>query len=264
MKKDSSPPGLESDIDPSIAPSIGPSPGPAINGRPGQSARAWGLWHAAAPISALLFVAGFVLGSALRPPGLEGTAAGVLLLAIAVGLALVGRNARQRLGRHQRGAAGEEKVARALETLPEGWHVFHGVPLFNRGDGGGKDADHVVIGPNGIFLVETVNWTGRISVEAGEILDQGKAYPGYTLEAIQSAAEDLGELLAGAEDNPPVVKPLFCAAGGRYAPGVTDRTDVIFREPETLIETLLTPGRQTLTAAEVTRHALTLKANIEI
>ena len=253
MKKDASAPrhGIES------------SPGPAISGRPGQSARAWGLWHAAAPISGLLFVAGFVLGSALRPPGLQGTAAGVWLLAVAAALVLVGRNARQRLVRHQRGAAGEEKVARALETLPEGWHVFHGVPLSTRGEGGGKDADHVILGPNGIFLVETANWTGRISVEAGEILDQGKAYPGYTLEALQAAAEDLGDLLAETENSPPAVLPLFCAAGGRFAPGLTDRTDILFREPETLVETLLTPRKTPpapLTSAQVTRHALTLKS----
>lgn len=50
------------------------------------------------------------------------------------------------------GARAEQDVAEALESLPDDYYVFHDLefPGFN--------IDHVVLGPNGIFLVE-VNYS---------------------------------------------------------------------------------------------------------
>lgn len=49
------------------------------------------------------------------------------------------------------GAKGEEKVGKELTKLPDGWHVLHAVQV-NDAD---TDIDHVVIGPAGVFSLNT-------------------------------------------------------------------------------------------------------------
>ncbi len=50
------------------------------------------------------------------------------------------------------GAGGEETVGGRLDKLVKhGWHVLHAVPVGDRG----SDIDHVVIGPGGVFTVNT-------------------------------------------------------------------------------------------------------------
>jgi len=49
------------------------------------------------------------------------------------------------------GAKGEEKVGKELTKLPDGWHVLHAVQVSDAG----TDIDHVVIGPAGVFTLNT-------------------------------------------------------------------------------------------------------------
>jgi hypothetical protein len=65
------------------------------------------------------------------------------------------------------GAQGEEHVIRILSQLPDDYHVFNDVYLDFRIDARFKkivkhvetcQIDHVVIGPTGLFLLETKNW----------------------------------------------------------------------------------------------------------
>ena len=61
------------------------------------------------------------------------------------------------------GALGELDVARRLGTLGPGWYVLHSVPVGT----GASDLDHVVIGPAGVFTINTKHhrgqnvWVGR-------------------------------------------------------------------------------------------------------
>jgi len=57
------------------------------------------------------------------------------------------------------GAKGEEKVAKYLKHLGGRYHVFHDVML----SGKRGDIDHVVIGSNRVFVIETKNNNGLIS-----------------------------------------------------------------------------------------------------
>jgi Nuclease-related domain len=57
----------------------------------------------------------------------------------------------------RRGAAGEEEVARQLAKLGPSWHVIHGVPVGSKD----TDIDHVVIGPPGVFSLNTKNHLGK-------------------------------------------------------------------------------------------------------
>ena len=49
------------------------------------------------------------------------------------------------------GADGEEVTGKQLAHLPTGWHALHAIPVGCHG----SDIDHVVIGPGGVFTVNT-------------------------------------------------------------------------------------------------------------
>lgn len=84
---------------------------------------------------------------------------------------------------YERGADGEEATARALATLPSAeWAVFHDVRWPGRKL---ANVDHVAVGPGGVFVIDSKNWTGRIEVK-DSVLRQN----GYQREtAVVGAAE---------------------------------------------------------------------------
>lgn len=71
----------------------------------------------------------------------------------------------------RRGAVGEEKVAARLRTkLDERWTVIHDLTIGSRG----ANLDHLVIGPAGVFSLNTKHLTGRITVYDRAILHNGR------------------------------------------------------------------------------------------
>jgi hypothetical protein len=61
--------------------------------------------------------------------------------------------------RRDRGARGEEHVGGLLnELLPQGWRVIHDATL------GHGNVDHILIGPAGVFTIETKSHPGPIRV----------------------------------------------------------------------------------------------------
>ena len=69
----------------------------------------------------------------------------------------------------RRGAEGEEAVARRLERLPNPWAVVHDLTVGSRG----ANLDHLVLGPAGIFVLNTKNLTGRLTVYEHCVLQNG-------------------------------------------------------------------------------------------
>jgi hypothetical protein len=84
-----------------------------------------------------------------------------LLAGLAAG-AVVGWRLRFRVSRDTRawrdGARGERATARLLRRLGRGHTVFHDVAI----PGTPANADHVVIGPAGVVLVDSKRYTGRV------------------------------------------------------------------------------------------------------
>jgi hypothetical protein len=60
----------------------------------------------------------------------------------------------------RRGAEGEERVEARLRKLPPTWRELHDLPM------GKGNVDHLVIGPGGVFSLNTKNLTGRVWVGA--------------------------------------------------------------------------------------------------
>jgi len=69
------------------------------------------------------------------------------------------------------GWEGEKQVARLLtSTLSDDYFLLN--DLYLRDSGG--DIDHIVLGPNGVFVLETKNWSGSISCNGDEWQRTGK------------------------------------------------------------------------------------------
>jgi hypothetical protein len=87
-------------------------------------------------------------------------------------LRLFGEHNQERAWR--RGAEGEEEVDWRLRKLGVGWRVLHGVPVGT----GDTDMDHVVIGPPGVFTLNTKNHVGgRVTVTSKAIYVNGTFQP---------------------------------------------------------------------------------------
>jgi hypothetical protein len=114
---------------------------------------------------------------------------------------LFGVHTDERARRH--GANGERLTGVWLGRLPEGWFVFHDVPVGARG----ANVDHVVIGPGGVFTINTKDLTGAIRVNRRSIVHDGVRtdfLPKATAEAHRAA-----RLLSAAVGRPVDVRGLL-------------------------------------------------------
>jgi len=80
-----------------------------------------------------------------------------------------GASARTFLARFLGLRTDEQPVGGWLGRLPEGWFVFHDIPVGHRG----ATVDHVVIGPGGVFTVNTKHLFGEIVVYPRSITHEG-------------------------------------------------------------------------------------------
>jgi nuclease-like protein len=105
---------------------------------------------------AALVAAGAVALAAFGFVSLEFFVTELVVLAV---LAAIERFRVPAVERWARGAEGEEEIGHVLEGLGDGWFTLHDL------DTGRGNIDHVVIGPGGLFTIETKSHGGRISVD---------------------------------------------------------------------------------------------------
>ena len=190
--------------------------GAAIHGSPGEGARLAGILRALWPLLAMVFAAGYAVGIVVRLPtfGRHDLVAAALLAAMAVALLAGVFRCRRRVEAFFKGAAGEEEVGRLLARLPAGYHVFHsldaggGVTMWR-----GGDIDHVVVGPCGVFVIETKSWRGPVTLENGAIHLNGRLPRRAPLEQARKAAAVLRARLGRAGLIGVPLTPVVCFAG---------------------------------------------------
>ncbi|MEM7394120.1 MAG: nuclease-related domain-containing protein [Verrucomicrobiota bacterium] len=191
-----------------------------MEGSPGEAPRLTGLLKSFWPFFLIFAAAGYLLRAAWPHPEIKVIHAGFLLLMLAGAFAAALLAMERRMKAYLKGARGEESVGRALGFLPVGYSVFHGVPL--SGSGMIKTAaelDHVVVGPTGVFAVETKNWSGRITVEAGAVLYNGIEPDRPPLDQVRQSAGLLEKALSGHLKIDLPVQPILCFASSRIARG---------------------------------------------
>lgn len=131
-------------------------------------------------------------------------------VALLVSMFVITRYVLPLVERHDRGAAGEEHVGGLLEELSDaGWEVIHDVTL------GRGNVDHILIGPAGVFTVETKSHPGPVRV--------GRVHGGALSQA--QAQRRAIEAVTGLEAEPLIVysrawvdRPLARRKGVRVVP----------------------------------------------
>jgi hypothetical protein len=170
-------------------------------GRPGGSAQAswrrawtgeWAAWTRSLPwrVAVILGVGagGGVLGSLLAPR--LGMIVGGLA-AMVVGWGLRFRPSPDAVV-WRRGAAGERRTARLLAELERhGWAVLHdlAVPCSQ------ANIDHLVIGPGGVFVIDSKQYRGRVHLDPSGRLWHGRYPLAPTLRAVSFEADQTAQVL---------------------------------------------------------------------
>jgi hypothetical protein len=186
----------------------------AYRSRRAEELAAWAhslAWRA--PLVATAGVAGQVLATQAGVPR-----GGLVSLTVA---ALVGWRLRFRPSEQartwQRGAAGERRTARLLDQLTrDGFVVFHDLAM----PGSDANVDHLVIGPTGLFVIDSKQWTGSVQ-QGTDGLAWHNHYPlDRTLETVRWEAATVSRVLGTR------VAALLCVhgahvhGGGLHAQGV--------------------------------------------
>jgi hypothetical protein len=168
------------------------------------------------------------LGRLLVPwPAFTAAQAGLFILAVCGVMAWAISTCEKRLNLYIKGARGEEMVARVLMLLPAAYRVFHGVGAESSTGGGAGDYDHVVVGPTGVFLIETKNWAGRIMVKDGQILYNGQKPDQPPVEQVKRAVAEFRRKLDREGGIEVQVQPVLCFAGNNLEQGMTGCAGVI-------------------------------------
>lgn len=164
---------------------------------------------------------------------------------------------------YERGAVGEAATGVALDDLAtEGWFTLHDVAWPGRPR---ANIDHVVVGPGGVLVVDSKNWSGRVTVEGGVLRQNGYQRPA-AIAGVQEAARAVSEVLGGMP-----VTGVLCMTSGLSAAATVDGvvvcgTDrlrsVLLSQPPALVPQRVVQVRDQLsaslpprTAAEATKIA---------
>jgi hypothetical protein len=92
----------------------------------------------------------------------------------------------------QRGAHGERRTARQLRRLHhDGFVVFHDLAV----PGSPANVDHLVMGPTGVFVIDSKQWTGQVRQSLDGLAWHNHYRLDRTLETVRWEAEAIGRLL---------------------------------------------------------------------
>ena len=158
-----------------------------VYGSPGEAPRVLGLLRAFWPLLLICYAAGYLVRAWFPFPELTVSQVGVLFFLVAVAAAVLLAWGDRRLGNFLKGAKGEEWVAHELAFLGPEYAVFNGLRL----GGGTENFDHIIVGPSGVFVVETKNWKGSIEFRDGRLFADGKEPSRPPLRQVKAATAEL-------------------------------------------------------------------------
>ena len=117
----------------------------------------------------------------------------------------------------RRGAQGERRTARLLDRLTrDGYVVFHDLAL----PGSLANVDHLVIGPTGVFVIDSKQWIGNVRQGADGLAWHNHHRLDRTLEAVCWEAQMVGRLLGAPTAALVCVHGVHVHGGGLDAQGV--------------------------------------------
>ena len=164
----------------------------------------------------LVMATGLVAVALAAQAGLPWAGLAGLTVAVLVGWRLRFRPSPQARA-WQRGATGERHTARLLGRLGrDGYVSLHDLAMPDSP----ANLDHLVVGPSGVFIIDSKQWTGHVHQSADGLVWHDHYRLDRTLATVRWQAEALGRLLGVP------VAPLVCVhgahiqGGGLHAQGV--------------------------------------------
>jgi hypothetical protein len=205
-----------------------------VYGSPGEAPRVLGLLRAFWPLLVICFITGYLLRALLPHPELGLSQVGILFVLVAAATAMLLAWGDRRLGNFLKGAKGEEWVAHELAFLSSEYTVFNGLRL-----GGGKqNFDHIIVGPAGIFVVETKNWKGAVEFRDGKLFAGGREPSRPPLRQVKAAAAELLACLDQAECGDLPVHSVLCFLGTKLPEEIMNVNGVVVCTGSRLIDVL--------------------------
>ncbi|MEI6891044.1 MAG: nuclease-related domain-containing protein [Pontiella sp.] len=203
-----------------------------VYGSPGEAPRVLGLLRAFWPLLVICFLTGYLLRAWCSKPELSVSAVGVLFFLLAVASAMLLAWGDRRLGNYLKGAKGEEWVAHELAFLSSEYTVFNGLQL-----GGGKENfDHIIVGPAGLFVVETKNWKGSVEFREGKLYAGGKEPSRPPLKQVKAATAELISFMDEVGCGDVLVHSVLCFLGTQLPEEIMNVNGVVVCTGEKLIE----------------------------
>ena len=109
----------------------------------------------------------------------------------------------------RRGAAGERRTARLLNPLErQGWAVLHDLAV----PGSRANIDHLMIGPGGVFVIDSKQYRGRLQLDPSGRLWHGRYPLAPALRAVSFEADQAALVLT---DPDVVVVPVMAVHGAQ-------------------------------------------------
>ena len=200
------------------------------HGMPGEWAKVRGTVRSLWPLGVCLVCFGAFAASAAF--GQRPEIFGALFAASAVAVAFWWRRGLLRVESFFKGARGEEAVAGLLAKLSDDWHVFHDF------EAGRYHVDHVLIGPAGVFAVETKNWRDPVQLDSGELIVGGHVpnHPPIAQALAQAKAVKAAFARAGWTGE---VVPVVCFASGTFRDGFARAGKVTVANAEEFLKWLV-------------------------
>ncbi|MFL2859934.1 MAG: nuclease-related domain-containing protein [Pontiellaceae bacterium] len=140
----------------------------------------------------------------------------------------------RRLGNYLKGAKGEEWVARELAFLPATFTVFNGIRMSD----GQYNFDHILLGPSGVFVVETKNWTGRVVFSEGRVRVDEKEIKHSPLQQVKGEAAELDAFLQAQGHVGVPIQSVLCFLGSTLEEPITNVNGVVVCDGVSLTDVL--------------------------
>ncbi|MBR0066478.1 MAG: NERD domain-containing protein [Kiritimatiellae bacterium] len=200
------------------------------HGMPGEWAKVRGTVRSLWPLGICLvcfgaFAAATVLGQRLE-------IFGALFAVSAIAVAFWWRRGLLRVESFFKGARGEEAMAGMLARLSDDWHIYHDFVA------GKYHVDHVLVGPAGVFAVETKNWRDQVALESGELIAGGHVPDHPPIAQATAEAKAVGAVLARAGWTGEVF-PVVCFASGTFKDGFAQSGKVLVANAEAFLKWLV-------------------------
>jgi hypothetical protein len=205
-----------------------------VYGSPGEAPRVLGLLRAFWPLLVICFVTGYLLRAWFPFPELSISQVGILFFLVAVAAAILLAWGDRRLGNYLKGAKGEEWVAHELAFLNAEYTVFNGLRL----RGGKQNFDHIIVGPAGVFVVETKNWKGSVEFREGKLYAGGKEPSRPPLKQVKAATAELVSFIDDTGCGELPVHSVLCFLGTKLPEDLMNVNGVVICSGQRLVEVL--------------------------